>query len=219
MCLLLVEDDPILGEIVEQSLKRFHYGVDWVTDGQQGWDYSQSLNYDLILLDVGLPKINGIQLCSRLRAQGCSTPILLMTAKEDPSERIRGLDSGADDYLFKPLDLGELQARLRALARRGEVLPTATLNLGELCLNPQTCQVSYGDRSLRLTRKEYQILELLMRHPGRIFSRSQILDQLWSFDECPLEETVKSHIKALRQKLKNAGAKDCIENIVTVQGV
>jgi DNA-binding response OmpR family regulator len=213
MRVLLIEDDQILGEVLRDSLATLRYGVDWVTDGQMGWDYSQSLTYDLILIDVGLPKINGLELCSRLRRQGCSTPILLMTAKEDRNARVQGLDTGADDYLFKPIDIQELQARLRALLRRRQVLPTAILEVGELRLNPQNCQVTYHENLLNLTPKEYQILELFLRNPNRIFSRSQLIDQLWSFEEFPLEDSVKAHIKGLRQKLKKVNSEVGIENV------
>jgi DNA-binding response OmpR family regulator len=176
MRVLLIEDDQILGEVLRDSLATLRYGVDWITDGQMGWDYSQSLVYDLILIDVGLPKINGLELCSRLRRQGCTTPILLMTAKEDRTAQVQGLDIGADDYLFKPIDIAELQARLRALLRRRQVLPTAILEVGKLHLNPQNCQVIYNENLLNLTPKEYQILELFLRNPNRIFSRSQLID-------------------------------------------
>jgi DNA-binding response OmpR family regulator len=213
MRVLLVEDGQILGEVLRDSLATLRYGVDWVTDGQMGWDYSQSLTYDLILIDVVLPKINGLELCSRLRRQGCSKPILLMTAKEDRNARVQGLDTGADDYLFKPIDIQELQARLRALLRRRQVLPTAILEVGELRLNPQNCQVTYHENLLNLTPKEYQILELFLRNPNRIFSRSQLIDQLWSFEEFPLEDSVKAHIKGLRQKLKKVNSEVGVENV------
>ncbi len=220
MRLLLVEDDEILAEVIRNNLARLRYNLDWAIDGQEGWDYSQSIAYDLILLDVGLPKINGLELCARLRRSGCTIPILLMTAREDTSERVRGLDTGADDYLFKPVNIEELQARIRALLRRGEVLPSSILEIGKLKLNPVSCEVTYNDtegkrpaRSLNLTPKEYQILELFMRNPSRVFSRGQIIEQLWSFDDCPLEDSVKAHIKGLRQKLKAVNCDVAVENV------
>ena len=213
MKILLIEDDEVLIDILLKSLTSQNYVVDTAQDGQSGWDYAESAEYDLILLDVGLPKMDGIALCQRLRTQGCATPILLMTAKDASQERIRGLDAGADDYLTKPLDLAELQARVRALLRRGTVPNLPILQIGDLVLNPSSCQVTYAAKPLTLTPKEYSLLELFLRNPSRVFSRGQILQHLWTFDDPPLEESVKAHVKGLRQKLKAAGAADWIENV------
>jgi DNA-binding response OmpR family regulator len=180
--------------------------VDVAQDGQMGWEYTQNASYDLLLIDVGLPKLDGITLCQRLRSGGCFTPILLMTAKDGTQERIQGLDAGADDYLIKPLDLGELQARIRALLRRGDRPVTSILEVGALRLDPSSCEVTYNNTLLELTAKEYSLLELFLRNPSRVFSRGDIIEHLWTFDDPPQEETVKSHIKYLRQKLKAAGA-------------
>lgn len=213
MRILLVEDDEILLGVLLQALSTQHYVVDTAEDGQSGWEYAQSGSYDLILLDVGLPRLDGIALCQRLRSTGCSTPILLITARDASTDRVRGLDAGADDYLVKPLDLAELQARVRALLRRGEVAHTSVLQVGELSLDPRSCEVSYKGNPLVLTPKEYTLLELLLRNPSRVFSRGQIVEHLWTFDDPPQEDSVKAHIKGLRQKLKAAGAVDWIENV------
>ncbi|UBF25026.1 response regulator [Kovacikia minuta CCNUW1] len=213
MKILLIEDDEVLTDVLLKSLASQNYVVDAARDGQSGWEYAESAEYDLILIDVGLPKLDGITLCQRLRSQGCTTPILLMTAKDAPHERIRGLDAGADDYLTKPLDLAELQARVRALLRRGTVPNLPVLQIGDLLLNPSSCQVTYANQPLTLTPKEYSLLELFLRNPSRVFSRGQILQHLWTFDDPPLEESVKAHVKGLRQKLKAAGAVDWIENV------
>ncbi|MDJ0703579.1 MAG: response regulator [Leptolyngbyaceae cyanobacterium MO_188.B28] len=213
MRILLIEDDEVLSHILVQSLTSQHYAVDPVDDGQMGWEYAQEGAYDLIILDVGLPGIDGISLCQRLRGNGYATPILLMTAKDAPEERIRGLDAGADDYLTKPLDVGELQARVRALLRRGEVAQSPVLEMGSLRLDPSSCQVSYADKPLKLTPKEYSLMELFLRNPSRVFSRGQIVEHLWTFDDPPLEDSVKAHVKGLRRKLKAAGAIDWIENV------
>ncbi len=213
MKILLIEDDEILADRLVQSLTQRQYVVDAIADGQEGLEYAQSAPYDLIISDVGLPSLDGITLCSRLRKAGAATPILLMTAKDVPDERIRGLDAGADDHLTKPLNLEEMHARVRALLRRGEVAPETVLQAEALQLDPVSCQVTYGDKLLKLTPKEYSLLELFMRSPNRVFSRSHIIEHLWSFDDPPLEDSVKAHIKGLRRKLKQAGAADWIDNV------
>ncbi|MDF5708524.1 MAG: response regulator [Nostoc sp. S4] len=213
MRILLIEDEEVLASVLLKSLAKQHYVVDIAQDGQMGWEYTQNASYDLLLIDVGLPKLDGITLCQRLRSGGCFTPILLMTAKDGTKERIQGLDAGADDYLIKPLDLGELQARIRALLRRGDRPVTPILEVGELRLDPSSCEVTYNNKLLELTAKEYSLVELFLRNPSRVFSRGDIIEHLWTFDDPPQEETVKSHIKYLRQKLKAAGAVDWIENV------
>ncbi len=213
MRILLIEDDEVLASVLLQSLTQQHYAVEIAQDGQIGLEYAQSTNYDLILTDVGLPKLDGITLCQRLRSSGRSTPILLITAKDETSDRIRGLDAGADDYLIKPLNLGELQARVRALLRRGDTPRPPVLEVGALRLDPSICEVTYDNQVLDLTPKEYSLLELLLRNPLRVFSRGDIIEHLWTFDDPPQEETVKSHIKWLRHKLKVVGAVDWIENV------
>ncbi len=213
MRILVVDDDEILIDVLKQSLTSQRHVVDVAEDGQMGWEYVQSGEYELILLDIDLPELDGVSLCEKMRSQGYTTPILLMTAKDASQDRIRGLDAGADDYLTKPLDLGELNARIRALSRRGEVIPTTVLDVNGLRLNPSSCEVSYQKQLIKLTAKEYSLLELFLRNPTRVFSRSQILDRIWTFDDPPLEESVKAHIKGLRKKLKKAGAIDWIENV------
>ncbi|MBW4445207.1 MAG: response regulator [Plectolyngbya sp. WJT66-NPBG17] len=213
MRVLVVEDDLIMTDAITRSLSEHHYAVDTAEDGAIGWECVESATYDLILIDVGLPKLDGITLCQRIRDRGCGTPILLMTAKDDSTYRIRGLDSGADDYLAKPFDLGELQARVRALLRRGTVAASPILTVGKLQLDPRSCQVTYAEKLLPLTPKEYSLLELFLRHPTRVFSCGDIIEHLWTFDDPPQEESVKSHIKGLRQKLKAGGAADWIENV------
>ncbi|BFM38578.1 response regulator [Synechocystis sp. LKSZ1] len=213
MRILLIEDDDVLTRILLNSLKAQHYVVDSVADGQLGWEYSQSASYDLLLMDVGLPRLDGISLCRQLRDKGSTTPILLMTAKHDSTERVRGLDAGADDYLNKPFELAELHARLRALLRRGEVAPLSLITLGDLSLDPSLGQATYQGLVLKLTPKEYSLLELFMRNPLRLFSRAKLVEHLWSLDDPPLEDSVKAHVKGLRQKLKKVGITDAIENV------
>ncbi|NJO96581.1 MAG: response regulator [Pleurocapsa sp. CRU_1_2] len=213
MRILVVDDDDILVEVLKRSLSSQRHIVEIAADGQMGWEYVQTGEYDLVLLDVNLPGLDGVSLCEKMRSEGYTTPILLMTAKNASQDRILGLDAGADDYLTKPLDLGELNARVRALSRRKEVAPTSVLDINGLILNPSSCEVSYQQQLIKLTAKEYSLLEIFLRNPARVFSRSQILDKIWTFDDLPLEESVKAHIKGLRKKLKQAGVVDWIENV------
>ena len=213
MRILVVDDDEILVDVLKRSLSGQHHVVDAAEDGEMGWEYVQTGEYELVLLDVNMPGLDGVSLCEKMRSQGYVTPILLMTAKNASQDRILGLDAGADDYLTKPLDLGELNARVRALSRRREVATTAVLNVNELVLDPISCEVSYQQQPIKLTAKEYNLLELFLRNPERVFSRAQILDKIWTFDDPPLEESVKAHIKGLRKKLKKKGVVDWIENV------
>lgn len=213
MKILLVEDDERIAHALAAALTSQHYAVDLATDGQQGWELLETYDYSLILLDVMLPKLNGMQLCQRLRRQGMQVPVLMLTARDTSDDKVMGLDAGADDYVVKPFDLKELLARIRALLRRGSAALPSVLAWGLLQLDPATFEVTYGDRPLHLTRKEYQLLELFLRQPHRTLSRSAILEQLWTSEDPPGEETVKVHIRSLRQKLAGVGASDLIETV------
>ncbi|MGK7908388.1 MAG: response regulator transcription factor [Synechococcus sp.] len=214
MKLLLVEDDVRITELLSESLTEHHFIVDVAHDGQMGRDMIEAFEYDLVLLDVMLPKIDGITLCRRLRQQGFQTPILMLTARDATQDRVLGLDSGADDYVVKPFKFRELTARIRALLRRGNVSQPPILERGLLRLDPNSAQATYDRQPLSLTPKEYCLLELFMRNGDRIFSRSALLDRLWPFEEPPEEEAVKFHVKRLRHKLRQAGAKtDPIETV------
>ncbi len=217
MKILLVEDDKRLADLLTKALGHHNHLVDWVMDGQSGWDYAEAGSYDLVLLDINLPKLDGISLCQRLRSGGYQQPILMLTARDDKSDRVQGLDAGADDYVVKPFDIEELLARIRALSRRGQAVTSTVLEWGHLRLDPVSCQVSYHQTLLPLTPKEYSLLELFLRNENRVFSLSSILDQLWSMEDSPGEETVRVHIRGLRQKLKNAGASPKL--IETVYGL
>jgi diguanylate cyclase (GGDEF)-like protein len=214
MKILLVEDDVTLSPVIEAVLTEQHHTVDVATDGQTGWGLAQAFTYDLILLDVMLPNLDGITLCRRLRANRMTMPILLLTAKNSSDDKVMGFDAGADDYVVKPFDPQELVARVRALLRRGNTTLPVILEWERLRLDPSTCEVTYAGQLLHLTPKEYSLLELFLRNRNRVFSRSAILEQLWSFEEPPSEETVRAHIKGLRQKLKAAGVPtDIIETV------
>ncbi len=214
MKILVVEDDKIIAKTLADALTEQLFVVDIATDGQAGWEQAQAFNYDLILLDVMLPKLDGITLCQKLRYFNKSIPILLLTARDNSQDKIKGLDAGADDYVVKPFNLEELLARIRALLRRGNESTSVIKKWGGLCLNPQSCEVSYNDKQLNLTPKEYEILNLLMHNTQRVFSCSVILDRVWDLEDTPTEDTVRAHIKGLRHKLKSVNAPtDLIETV------
>ncbi len=213
MKLLVVEDDEALAGLLQETLTAQHYQLDIAADGQAGWDLADAFQYDLILLDLMLPRLDGVRFCQKLRGQGDLTPVLLMTANPAPSSKVVGLDSGADDYLVKPFDVEELLARVRALLRRGKGVTAPMLTWGEVCLDPQACQVFCGGELLALTAKEYGLLELFLRYPRRTFNASALLDSLWNFDDAPSENAVRCHVKTLRRKLLQVGVKDMLETV------
>lgn len=214
MRILLVEDDEAMAGVVTDFLTKQHYVLDVANDGQTGWELIEAYTYDLILLDVMLPKIDGMTLCRRIRSNGYRMPVLLLTARQNSTDKVMGLDVGADDYVVKPFDLKELAARIRALLRRGNSALTPVLQWGKLHLDPSTCEVTYNKQTLPLSPKEYSLLELFLRNSRRVFSRTAILDHLWSWENPPGEDTVKAHIKGLRQKFKSVGAPaDLIETV------
>jgi diguanylate cyclase (GGDEF)-like protein len=214
MRILIVEDDELTTQVLSTALTEQRYVVEVAKDGQVAWELVAAFDYDLILLDVILPKIDGISLCQRLRSQGYTVPILLLTGRDSSHDKAIGLDAGADDYLVKPFDLEELVARVRALLRRGSLTAPPILKWGGLRLDPSSCEVTYDRQLVHLTPKEYAILELFLRNKCRVFSCTAILDRIWSFDKTPGEEAVRTQIKGLRQKLKAAGApSDFLETV------
>lgn len=217
MQILLVEDDQSICSVLAESLTAHHYQVSMAADGQTGLELAQQFEYDLILLDVVLPRLDGLSLCQKLRRQGYHNPILLLTARDSTTDRIFGLDAGADDYVVKPFDVEELLARVRALLRRGKPVSTSVITWENLRFDAANSEVTAmqaaGQQILHLTPKEYGLLELFLLNPKRVFSRSNILDRLWELGEVPGEETVSTHIKCLRQKLKAAGVADPIETV------
>jgi DNA-binding response OmpR family regulator/HPt (histidine-containing phosphotransfer) domain-containing protein len=214
MKILVIEDDQLVADTLVELLIAQTHAVEIALDGASGQDLLQTYEYDLVILDLTLPKIDGISLCQQIRSQGSQVPVLILTGQDDHHQKAIGLDAGADDYVVKPFDPEELLARVRALLRRsGEITPTV-LHWGNLQLDPSSCQVTYGDRPVTLTPKEYALTELFLRNPKRVFSCSAILDHLWAYEEAPGEEAVRTHIKGLRQKLKAADAgSDLIETV------
>lgn len=213
MKILLVEDDARIASALMGALQEQNYAIDRAGDGETGWDFIETYEYSLILLDWMLPKLDGVKLCQRLRQKGYQTPVLLLTAKDTSADKVIGLDAGADDYVVKPFDLQELMARIRALLRRGSTIAPPILEWGKLRLDPSTTEVHYGHALLQLTPKEYQLLELFLRQSHRTLNRSTILEALWNSEDPPGEDTIKVHIRSLRQKLSGAGATDLIETV------
>ena len=205
MKILIVEDDELVRQLLVEILEHQDYGIETATDGQTAWELAQTVTYDLILLDVMLPKLSGIDFCRKLRNQGYQVPIMLITGRDSSKDRDEGLDAGADDYLVKPFDHDELLARIRTLLDR-DAVTTHILEWSELRLDSSRCQVTYNGRPVNLTVKEYSLLELLLRSPHHVFSCSAIIQHLWWIEETPGEEVVRTHIKSLQQKLTAMGA-------------
>ncbi|MBN3896636.1 MAG: response regulator transcription factor [Nostoc sp. NOS(2021)] len=214
MRILIVEDDDRIAKPLAEFLRRQHHIVDITTDGLEAWEWSQSGLYELILLDLMLPKLDGITLCKRLRDASSNVLILMLTARDTTGDKIIGLDAGADDYLVKPFDLKELAAHIRALARRTPEIRPQILIHGDLQLDPATQQVTYRGNIILLTPKEYLILEYFLRNPNQVVTRSVIIDKLWNFDKSSGEGSIKTHITNLRNKLRASGSsEELIENI------
>ncbi|TAF04334.1 MAG: response regulator [Nostocales cyanobacterium] len=214
MKILVIEDDELNAYALTAVLTDQNYAVEVANDGDAAWDLVETYDYDLILLDVKLPKLDGISLCKKIRSSGRQVPILLLTGCDSSHDKAIGLDAGADDYVVKPFDQEELVARVRALFRRGSMTSQPILEWGNLRLDPSSCEVIYHQNLLSLTPKEYALLELLMRNNRRVFSCGMILEHLWSYEDTPGEEAVRTHIKGLRMKLRTVGAPhDLVETV------
>ncbi len=212
MRVLLVEDDPLLGDGVRAGLKLADYAVDWVRDGEAGRLALLAQAYDACVLDLGLPRRDGLSLLKDLRSRGNATPVLILTARDTSADKVSGLDAGADDYLVKPFDLAELQARLRALIRRASGTSTPTLSHAGVVLDPATKQVSLNGQTITLSAREFTLLHDLLSHKNRIRARSELEKSLYAWGEEVESNTVEVYIHHLRKKF---GA----EFIHTVRGL
>lgn len=200
MRILLVEDDPVIAEQIARTLERDRFRVDVVRDGAEAEPMGMDSGYGLVILDVMLPGRDGWTVCENLRRAKVGTPILMLTARDSVEDRIRGLEGGADDYLPKPFDIRELMARIRALLRRDQVHKTGVLRVSDLEIDTQARTVVRGGRLLRLTRREYDLLEALARNEGRTLTREIILESVWNNEESLLN-TVNFHVASLRKKV------------------
>ena len=213
MRILVVDDDRRLCAVIKRGLLEEAYAVDLAYDGEDG-EYLAEVNpYDLIILDIMLPVKDGIEVCRELRAKKITTPILMLTAKDTVEDRVKGLDTGADDYLVKPFAFSELLARVRALLRREGTSRSPELRVGDLVLNTLTRHVRRGHRPIELTTKEYVILEYLMRHPKMVVTRTMIEEHAWDYDFDSLSNLVDVYIRRLRRKLDTEGEDSLIQTV------
>jgi DNA-binding response OmpR family regulator len=201
MRLLVIEDDPRLNHALTMSLREEGYAVDCAFDGLEGQELAESMGYDAIVLDIMLPRKDGLEVCRSLRLHKVDTPILLLTARDAVADRVRGLDGGADDYLVKPFAPHELQARLRALLRRTAVQKSGVLAVGDLCADPATHHVERAGRRIPLTAREFALLEYLMRHPNQVLTRARIEQHLWNYDVLTTSNVIDVSVRRLRRKI------------------
>jgi len=199
--LLVIEDERKIREFLRTGLQEEGYSVEVAADGEEGLELASGNGYDLIILDLLLPRRDGVEVCRALRAQGIATPVLMLTARDTIPDRVAGLDVGADDYLTKPFALEELLARIRALLRREPVVRPTVLQVADLSLDPATHAVTRGDRTVDLTTREYQVLYLFMRHPGQILTRRVIEERVWGYDTTVESNVVDAYIRLLRRKI------------------
>lgn len=222
--ILIIEDDQDIAHLVQLHLRDLHCEVDSVSDGARGLELARANAYDLLILDLMLPGMEGLEVCRRLRAQTNYTPILMLTARSSELDRVLGLEVGADDYLTKPFSIRELLARVKAILRRVEVLSGAApaavqkvIRAGDLTIDVDMRKVTLGERGVELTAKEFALLLQFAQHPGKVYTRSQLLDLVWNYGHDGYEHTVNSHINRLRAKIERDPARP--EYIRTVWGV
>ena len=212
MRVLVIEDDALLGDAIQAGLKQAGYAVDWMKDGVSADQALGTEPYAAAVLDLGLPRMSGLEVLRRLRSRDIPIPVLILTAMDTVDARIKGLDAGADDYLVKPFDMGELAARLRALIRRSSGKATPALQVGEVALDPAAHRVIYRNQPIELTAKEFTVLHALMLNAGRVLSRPQLEEQLYAWGDEVESNAVEVHIHHLRRKLFP-------ELIATIRGV
>lgn len=204
MRILVVEDDEVLGEAIVQRIQRQGHGVDLAQNGAEADAILQHQEYDFIILDLNLPKMNGEQVLKKARKRGTSTPVLVLTARGQVEDRIELLDLGADDYLTKPFDFGELEARCRALLRRFRGQAENVIRYGNLSLDRNACSVSIDDQTVDIKQREFRLLEIFLTNTGKVMSKDELLDRLCNFDEAPSPNAVELYVGRLRKKLQQS---------------
>jgi len=214
MKVLLIEDDEMLAEAVSQILSKNNYSVDVSHDGEYGLDCASSGIYDIILLDIMLPVLDGIQVLRQMRQEGITTPVIMLTARGELRDKVQGLDCGADDYVAKPFETEELLARIRAVVRRkGDYHNEGKLTYGDLSFNPHTKEIEKDGQILLLSTKESQILELLMEYSPCSLSKERIIEKLWGYDADATDSHVETHVSLLRKKLRQIGSSSSIRSV------
>ena len=207
MRLLIAEDQQDLAEALSSFFEKNHFSVDAVYNGFDAYEYAVTGEYDAVILDVMMPKLDGIQVLQRLRSEGLKTPIMMLTAKGEKAERITGFNAGADDYLPKPFDPDELLSRVRAILRRSEAYQPSVLQWGDLALDPGSGELCCAQRSVRLSGREFQVMELFLRSPRQVFSAERIMEKVWGWDNEAEINVVWVNISNLRKKLKSLGSR------------
>lgn len=201
MKILVIEDEHLIANALKKGLEQEHYTVDLAFDGLEGFDLASTGEYDLILLDLMLPKMDGFEVCRQIRDLQIHTPILMLTAKSQVEDKIKGFNCGADDYLTKPFAFEELLARIRALSRRPKNTSNKIIKIDDLSINLSTYEVTRDNKNISLSSKEYSLLECLMRHAGKILNKDQLIQHVWSYESDVLPNTVEVYIRNLRQKI------------------
>ncbi len=214
MRVLLAEDERRISAYVKRGLEEAGYAVDAAYTGREALDWADAAPYDLIVLDVLLPELDGLAACRELRQRGCRTPVLMLTARDGVDDRVAGLDAGADDYLVKPFAMKELLARLRALNRRGGEGPkTSVMQIADLSLDTRTHRVRRGGKRIELAAKEFAVLECLMREPGRVLTRTTIAEHVWNYDTFNQSNVVDVYVRNLRRKIDDPSDKKLIRTL------
>ncbi|HUZ92783.1 MAG TPA: response regulator transcription factor [Candidatus Paceibacterota bacterium] len=213
MRILLIEDAADVADILKSQLEAKPFAVDVARDGERGSYLARTNGYDLILLDNLLPKKSGITVCGEIRAAGKNTPILVLSVKSETTAKIDLLNAGADDYLVKPFSLEELLARIRALLRRPARIETEVMKVGDFILDVKNCSLHRGKKEMHLTRKEFMLLEYLLKHRGSVLSRAMLMEHVWDMSVDPFSNTIESHILSLRKKLGGCGSRKLIQTI------
>jgi len=201
MTILVVEDEVKITRFIKKGLEMEHYTVEVAYDGHEALELAEVNNYDLIILDIMLPKIDGIEVCKKLREKRIDTPVIMLTARNTVEDRINGLDAGADDYLIKPFAFGELVARIRALLRREKTVKTTKLQVGDLVMDPATHEVYRGNKEIQLSSKEYRLLDYMMRRPGHVCTRTMIGEHIWGYNFTDDSNVIDVYISYLRSKI------------------
>jgi two-component system, OmpR family, response regulator len=211
--ILLVEDEPELARLIKEWLEEDYYSVEVTGDGLDGFKRMSANHFDVVVLDIMLPGLNGIDVCRRYRETGGKSPIIMLTAKRALSDKERGLDGGADDYLTKPFKMRELSARIRALMRRESPIKLSTMHVGDLCLDRATHRVTRGTIEIKLLPKEFALLEALMKNAGEVLATEALIVNVWGSDSEIVPETIRSYVRMLRQKIDLPGLTPLIQNV------